>query len=91
MIEETAEILAYKAMGHIMSDDSLRDRFLAMSGFDENTIVQSVQQRHFQISVLEFFVSFEPDLIVLAETENIPPQDITKAWRTLGGGVGQEW
>ena len=91
MFDETAEIIALKAVGFVISNDDLRDRFMALSGVDEEMIKTAVHDRTFLISVLEFFVNFEPDLIAFATKEDIPPESITKAWRTLGGGTGQDW
>lgn len=91
MTNETAEILALKAVAFIIQNDDLRDRFMALSGIDEGMIKGAVQDRVFLTSVLEFFVNFEPDLIAFAENEEIAPESVTNAWRTLGGGVGQDW
>ncbi|WP_262695567.1 DUF3572 domain-containing protein [Kordiimonas aquimaris] len=91
MSDETAEILALKAVAFIVQNDELRDRFMTLSGIDESMIKNAVQDRVFLISVLEFFVNFEPDLIAFAENEDIAPESVTGAWRALGGGVGQDW
>ena len=91
MLDETAEILALKAVTFVISNDDLRDRFVALSGIDEGMIKTAVQDRVFLISTLEFFVNFEPDLIAFAKEEGIPPESVTTAWRTLGGGTGQDW
>lgn len=91
MSDEAAEILALKAVAFIIQNDELRDRFMALSGIDEGMIKNAVQDKVFLASVLEFFVNFEPDLIVFAESEDISPDVVINAWRSLGGGAGQDW
>lgn len=91
MIDETAEIIALKAISFVVTNDDLRDRFIALSGMDEAEIKIAVNDRVFLINILEFLVNHEPDLIAFAEEENMPPESVTRAWRVLGGGTGQDW
>jgi len=89
--QESAISLAFKAITFIVADDTLRDRFLALSGLSPDEIRANLPETTFQASILEFLVSHEPDLIAFAKDINETPEQIVKAWRTLGGGVGQEW
>lgn len=91
MPDQKYEIIALKALGYIVSDDALRDRFVALTGLDSDTLRENLDQPATLISILEFLVSHEPDLIAAAEAQSISPDAIVKAWRTLGGGVGQEF
>ncbi|PCI59600.1 MAG: hypothetical protein COB37_11180 [Kordiimonadales bacterium] len=91
MLPETAYSYAFAAIGHIMQNDDLRDRFMALSGLSPEDIKESIEDPAFLASILEFFINHEPDLINLAEDKNVAPEAIVKAWRSLGGGVGQEW
>ncbi len=89
--DDNAFSLAFKAVGFILEDDTLRDRFLALSGLSPDEIRASLQQPNFLASVLEFLISHEPDLIAFAEKSSEDPQTIVAVWRSLGGGAGQEW
>ncbi len=91
MPDQKYEIIALKALGYIVSDDVLRDRFVALTGLDSDTLRESLDQPGTFASILEFLVSHEPDLIAAAEAQDISPDMIVKAWRALGGGAGQEF
>ena len=79
------------AVSFILSEDALRDRFMALSGLSPDEIRENLQASGFLACVLEFLISHEPDLIAFAENAQIKPADIVTAWRSLGGGKGQEW
>jgi len=79
------------AVTFIIGDDAIRERFLALSGLSPQEIRGNIQDSDFLSSVLEFLVSHEPDLVAFSEITHEKPETIVKAWRTLGGGIGQEW
>ena len=87
----SAEAVGLQAVSFIISDDTLRDRFIAISGVDPDSIRTLITQPEFLINVLDFLIQHEPDLIDFASETNLPPESVVKAWRQLGGGVGQEW
>jgi len=89
--QETAISLALGAVTHILSDDTLRVRFLALSGLSVDELKANLQAREFLTSALEFLVMHEPDLIDCAAALKVEPQNLVAAWRNLGGGIGQEW
>lgn len=91
MTIETHEIVAIRALSFVLEQDSLRDRFLAMSGVDAAQLKDMLSDHAALASVLEFLISHEPDLIDAAENQSVKPEDIVRAWRALGGGEGQEW
>jgi hypothetical protein len=91
MDTQAASTTALEAVGYIIGDDTLRDRFLALSGTDADDLRARIVEQDFQASVLEFLISHEPDLIDFAEHIKISPETIVSAWRSLGGGEGQEW
>lgn len=91
MTEHTNEVIALEALGYIMGEDALRDRFVALTGLDANILRSSLDQPGTLASILEFLVSHEPDLIAAAEAQDQSPETLVKAWRSLGGGAGQEW
>lgn len=91
MTPQSSEIIALNALGHIMSEDVLRDRFVALTGLSPETLRATIEQPATLASILEFLISHEPDLIAAAEAQNEKPEKLIKAWRDLGGGAGQEW
>lgn len=91
MDNETAQTLALQSMAFILQEDTLRDRFLALSGLGGDDIKARVEDQEFLASILEFLISFEPDLIACADALEEKPESLVTAWRSLGGGKGQEW
>ena len=91
MHPDTAQAVALNALSFILSEDGLKDRFVALSGLDGGDFRARISDRDFHVSILEFLVNHEPDLIAFAENTNEQPENVVSAWRVLGGGVGQEW
>lgn len=91
MPDQNYEIIALKALGYIVSEDALRDRFVALSGLDPDALRAALDQPGTLASILEFLISHEPDLIATADALECGPETLVKAWRALGGGEGQEW
>lgn len=91
MSQEAAVSTALAAVTFIMAEDTLRDRFIALTGMTPDDLRANIQETEFLASTLEFLVGHEPDLLAFAENIDESPESIVHAWRTLGGGVGQEW
>lgn len=91
MTSDTAQAIALQAVAFIFSEDSLRDRFLALSGTGVDDIRARIQDRDFLASLLEFLMGHEPDLVAFANSAGERPEIVAQAWRTLGGGEGQDW
>ena len=88
---ESAVSLALSAVAYILGDDTLRERFVALSGLTPDELRVNLQSQDFLMSALEFLVMHEPDLINCATALDEDPKNLVTAWRSLGGGVGQEW
>ena len=91
MNEEIATGHALNALAFIIADENLQDRFLELSGMSPDEMKERLLETEFLASILEFLVSHEPDLISYADSTSERPEQIVRAWRALGGGVGQEW
>jgi len=91
MTQQSSEIIALQALGYIIEEDALRDRFVALTGLDPSALRASLDQPGTLASILEFLISREPDLIAAAEAQGQSPDSLVSAWRSLGGGAGQEW
>jgi len=91
MHHETAISLGFEALTFILSEDELKERFMALTGLSPGALSENIENDAFLASVLEFLIGHEPDLITYAEQSQTSPTDVVLAWRQLGGGVGQEW
>ncbi|WP_020401242.1 DUF3572 domain-containing protein [Kordiimonas gwangyangensis] len=91
MTSDFAQALALRAAAFIFSEDALRDRYIALSGTGVDDIRARIEDSEFLASLLEFLMAHEPDLLAFAAYADEKPETIAKAWRTLGGGAGQEW
>ena len=91
MDPDTARTYALQSVLYITSEDDIRNRFLSLTGMTADSIRTALQNDDFLCSLLEFLVNFEPDLINCAARLDIEPDILVQAWRTLGGGAGQEW
>ena len=91
MTPEAAQTIALQAAAFIFAEDALRDRFIALSGTGADDIRARIQEPGFLASLLEFLMGHEPDLLAFAGAAGEKPEVVVNAWRTLGGGSGQEW
>ncbi|MFC3050725.1 DUF3572 domain-containing protein [Kordiimonas pumila] len=87
----TAHTIALEAISYIFSEGYLRDRFFALTGLSPEGMRASLEDPHFLSSTLGFLIDHEPDLLAFAAFIEKKPESIVIAWRTLGGGQGQEW
>ena len=85
MTQDRAELLALRAVEHLMMEDTRRDRFLALTGLDEAALKETIACREGLAGLLDFYVGFEPDLLSLADYLCLPADDITAAWEVLAG------
>ncbi len=86
-----AKDIALKGLTFLLSEDNLRDRFMAITGILPDEIKELIDSKDFLIAVLDFYIQHEPDLLRLAEAHTMAPELIVSSWRELGGGLGQEW
>ena len=81
------ETLALLALGHVVGDETLLPRFLALSGIASDALRGRAQDPVLLGAVLDFLLAHEPDLIAFAEAQNLPPTAIARARRALPGGA----
>lgn len=84
---ENSEILALQALGFILEDNALRDRFLALTGLIGAELRNHIADDGFLLNVMDFLASNEPDLIACAEALNENPEALLAAWHALGGQI----
>ena len=65
--------LALRALAAIISEEALRERFLALTGYDGETIRARAGSADMVEAVAGFLGGHEPDLIRVAEVLDISP------------------
>ena len=83
--EQEAETLALVVLEFILSDEILRDRFLAVSGVNPSQIRASITEKNFLIGVLDFLLGNEADVISFCEQREVPLENPKLAREKLMG------
>lgn len=65
--------MALQALAAIVGDDVLRDRFVALTGYDGATLRARAGSADVAAAVADFLGSHEPDLLKVAELLDVPP------------------
>lgn len=65
--------LALQALAAIIADEDLRERFLALTGYDGDTIRARAGSPDMAEAVAGFLGGHEPDLLRIAEKLDVPP------------------
>jgi hypothetical protein len=81
------ETLALLALAHVVADEGLLLRFLALSGIAADELRGRAQDPVLLGAVLDFLLAHEPDLVAFAAAYELPPAAIARARRALPGGV----
>ena len=68
--------LALQALAAIIADEPLRDRFLALTGFDPATIRARAGEPDMADAVAEFLAGHEPDLVRIAGQLGVTPDHL---------------
>ena len=80
-----AEVVAIKALGYIAADETLFNRFLALTGFGAEDIMERVADPGFLGGVLDFLLGDERLVIAFAEASDLAPETPMMARRKLPG------
>jgi len=81
--ERDAASIAIAALSHIGTDARLMDRFFALTGLDLTTLRQVAASPAFIAGVLDFVLGDERLVVAVAEAQEIPPEAIAEARRSL--------
>lgn len=73
------ETLALQALAVVIADDSLRERFLALTGFDAPTLRARAGQPDVLGAVIQFLGGHEPDLLRVAGQLGVKPEALLRA------------
>jgi len=82
-ISETAEILAFQALGWVLEDQGRAERLLALTGLDPRELRSGLEYPVMLASLLGFLANHEPDLIGCAEAIGIDPAKLAAAAHEL--------
>ena len=80
-----AEVVAIRALGYIAADETLFERFLALTGFGAEDIRERVTDPGFLGGVLDFLLGDERLVIAFAEASDLAPEVPMMARRKLPG------
>ena len=87
MDRQRAEAVALQAVAFVIGDDTLRQRFLTVSGCPPEELRQRVQDPAVLVGVLEVLAANEPDLLRFADAARLPPPALRQAL----GALGNDW
>ena len=65
--------LSLQALAAIIADEALRERFLALTGYDGETIRARAGSADMEAAVAGFLGGHEPDLLQVAEKLDVSP------------------
>jgi len=85
MNQDHASTIALGAIVFIVGDETLRSRFMALSGSDVDDIRARINETDFQAAALDFLLGHEPDLMAFCENNNLAPDLPLKAKQILAG------
>ncbi|MEW7006889.1 DUF3572 domain-containing protein [Lentilitoribacter sp. EG35] len=88
---EKAESIAIDVLSWIATDPELFNRFVDLSGLDPSQIREAAQEQGFLAGVLGFIMNHEPTLLNYCSAQNERPEDVARAFQSLGGQVNNGW
>lgn len=80
------EILALRAIAAIVADETLRARFLDLTGLQPDDLRHGIARKAVQLAALDFVLQHEPTVHALAADMAVPPDSFGAAARALRGG-----
>lgn len=80
-----AEIIAIRALQFIIGDETLCERFMAVTGLTPREIQESVADSGLHLGALEFLLQHEPDAAAFCETAELLPGAALQARRLILG------
>ena len=83
MDRDEAEILAYKIVTHIVSEEDLLLRFLALTGLTADDLPTAILDTEVLAGAVDFLLSHEPDLMAFCRNAGVDPRAVTAARQLL--------
>ena len=82
---DSATTTALQVLSYLLNDEDGLARFQALTGIDETTIRQSVDDPAFLAGVLDYYLGNERDLLEMCSATGLPPQAPGEARYVLTG------
>ncbi|MCX7340079.1 MAG: DUF3572 domain-containing protein [Hyphomicrobiales bacterium] len=76
---EQAEMIAIRALRSLASDQARLGSFLAVTGLGPESLRAAAADKDFLVSILDYIVSDESLLVLLAGNLGVPPESFTRA------------
>lgn len=70
------ETLMLRALAVVIGDEPLRERFLALTGYDGDTLRARIAEPDVLSAVQQFLGGHEPDLLHVADTLGVKPESL---------------
>jgi hypothetical protein len=80
-----AATLALQALSHILADESLRQRFVELSGVSADDLRHGLEDDAVLGAILGFLANHEPDLIACAAALEVSPAQLMRSAELLQG------
>ena len=80
-----AEIVAIRALQFVIGDETLCERFMAITGMTPTEIHESVADSGLHLGALEFLLQHEPDAAAFCESAELPAGAALKAQQLITG------
>lgn len=73
------DTLVLRALAAVIAEDRLRERFLALTGYDVPTLRARAGERDVLDAVIAFLLAHEPDLVRVAAELGVKPDELAGA------------
>lgn len=80
-----ANIIAIHALEFVIGDETLCERFMAITGMTPTEIHESVADSGLHLGALEFLLQHEPDAAAFCEATELPAGAALEAQRIISG------
>ena len=80
-----AEIIAIRALQFVIGDETLCQRFMAITGMTPSEIHESVADSGLHLGALEFLLQHEPDAAAFCEAAELPAGTALQAQQLIAG------
>jgi hypothetical protein len=86
---DSAVTMALQALAFILSEESLRQRFVDLSGVSADDLRHGLGEDSVLAAILGFLAGHEPDLMACAAALDVTPQQLMHSARLLQGAHDQ--
>ena len=83
--EPDAQTIAIAALSYLATEPERLGRFLALTGLGPDSVREAARSPRFLAGVLDFILQEDDMVLAVADAQDVPPDAILAARRTLGG------